>query len=105
MESQSPSRVSSVEPYYQNGGRDDSKECDCCNYSVSSNEITILGLFRETVSHACPALVRFRVGPVCACAIPLYRIVAKFNPTRFGNRNVFLVESHVPSPTVIEFEE
>ena len=45
------------------------------------------------------------VGPVRACAIPLYRIVAKLNPTRFGSKNVFFVESHVPSPTVIRFEE
>lgn len=49
--------------------------------------------------------IGIHVGPVSADVIPLYRIVAKFNPTRFGSRNVFLVESHVPSPTVIEFEE
>lgn len=45
------------------------------------------------------------VGLECACGIPLYRIVAKFNPTRFGSKKVFFVASHVPSPTVIEFEE
>ena len=45
------------------------------------------------------------VGLECACGIPLYRIVAKLNPTRLGSRNVFFVVSHVPSPTVIEFEE
>lgn len=26
-------------------------------------------------------------------------MVSKFRPTKFGNRNVFLCESHVPSPT------
>ena len=49
--------------------------------------------------------IDLHVGPLCAGVIPLYRIVAKFNPTRFGSRKVFLVESHVPSPTVIVFEE
>ena len=54
----------------------------------------------------CLSNVRFLFtwGLECACGVPLYRIVAKFNPTRFGSRNVFLVVSHVPSPTVIEFE-
>ena len=65
----------------------------------------VLGLLRETVSHACQALDFMYMGPMCACVIPLYRIVAKFNPTRLGSRNVFLVESHVPSPTVNVFEE
>ena len=32
-------------------------------------------------------------------------MVAKFNPTRLGNRKVFLSESHVPSPTCSVFEE
>lgn len=49
--------------------------------------------------------IPIHVGLECARGIPLYRIVAKFNPTRFGSRNVFFVVSHVPSPTVIEFEE
>jgi len=35
---------------------------------------------------------------------PLYRIISKLNPTRFGSRNVFLVKSHVPSPTTMVFE-
>lgn len=32
-------------------------------------------------------------------AAPLYCMVSKFSPTKLGNKNVFLVESHVPSPT------
>jgi hypothetical protein len=35
----------------------------------------------------------------------LYRIVSKFNPIRFGNRKLFRVKSHVPSPTCIVLEE
>lgn len=31
--------------------------------------------------------------------LPLYRIVSKFKPIRFGKRKVFLVKSQVPSPT------
>lgn len=36
--------------------------------------------------------------------LPLYRIVAKFNPTRFGNRKLLRWVSHVPSPTYIVLE-
>lgn len=104
MESQCPSRVSAVEPYYQNSSRNDSEECDCRNDSVSSDKIVVLGLLCKTVSHACQ-LSDSHVGLECVCGIPLYRIVAKLSPTRFGNRNVFFVVSHVPSPTAIEFEE
>lgn len=32
-------------------------------------------------------------------------MVAKFKPTRFGNKNVFFSVSHVPSPTCNVFEE
>jgi hypothetical protein len=37
--------------------------------------------------------------------LPLYLIVAKFNPTKFGRRKVFFSVSHVPSPTCSVFEE
>ena len=37
--------------------------------------------------------------------IPLYCIVSKFSPTRFGSKNEFFVKSHVPSPTVMVLEE
>lgn len=37
--------------------------------------------------------------------VPLYRIVSKFKPTRFGSRKSFRWESHVPSPTYIVLEE
>lgn len=37
--------------------------------------------------------------------LPLYRIVSKLTPTKFGSRKVFLVKSHVPSPTTIVSEE
>ena len=36
---------------------------------------------------------------------PLYLIVAKFRPTRFGNRKSSLELSHVPSPTCNVFDE
>lgn len=39
------------------------------------------------------------------CGSPLYRIVAKLSPTRFGSKKVFLSVSHVPSPTYNVFEE
>ena len=32
-------------------------------------------------------------------------MVSKFGPARFGSRNVFLVKSHVPSPTVMVSDE
>ena len=32
--------------------------------------------------------------------IPLYCMVSKFTPIKLGRRNVFLVKSQVPSPTV-----
>ena len=35
---------------------------------------------------------------------PLYCIVAKFKPCRFGSRNVFRDESQVPSPTLMVLE-
>lgn len=35
----------------------------------------------------------------------MYCIVSKFNPTRLGSRNVFLVKSHVPSPTTMVLDE
>jgi hypothetical protein len=37
--------------------------------------------------------------------LPLYLIVAKFKPTRFGRRKVFFPVSHVPSPTCNVLEE
>ncbi len=37
--------------------------------------------------------------------IPLYLIVSKFNPTRFGSRKSFRVASHVPSPTFMVLDE
>lgn len=45
------------------------------------------------------------MGLECASDIPLYWVVARLNPTRLGRRNVLRVASHVPSPTVIVFEE
>lgn len=38
-------------------------------------------------------------------AVPLYCMVAKFRPTRFGNKKSFLSESQVPSPTYMVLEE
>jgi hypothetical protein len=35
---------------------------------------------------------------------PLYLIVSKFKPTRFGSRKSLRVASHVPSPTYMVFE-
>ena len=35
---------------------------------------------------------------------PLYCMVSKLRPTRFGRRKLFLVKSHVPSPTSIVSE-
>ena len=104
MESQRPSRISAVEPYCQDSKRDDKEECDCRNYSMGSNKIVVLGLLGETVSHACQMSDSIHVGVECACGLPLYRIVAKFKPTRLGSRKVFSVASHVPSPTTIVFE-
>jgi hypothetical protein len=37
--------------------------------------------------------------------IPLYLIVSKFSPTRFGSKKSFLPLSQVPSPTFRVFEE
>jgi hypothetical protein len=37
--------------------------------------------------------------------VPLYLMVAKFSPTRFGRRKVFFPVSHVPSPTCNVLEE
>ena len=37
-------------------------------------------------------------------AIPLYRMVSKFSPTKFGSKNVLVELSHVPSPTVMVSE-
>ena len=72
---------------------------------MGSDKVVVLRLLCETASHACQMSDSHSRGLECACGIPLYRIVAKFNPTRFGSRNVFFVVSHVPSPTVIELEE
>lgn len=41
----------------------------------------------------------------CAHNLPLYWVVARLNPTRLGRMNVFRVASHVPSPTVMVFDE
>ena len=35
---------------------------------------------------------------------PLYLIVSKFKPTRFGSRKSLRLASHVPSPTYMVFE-
>jgi hypothetical protein len=35
---------------------------------------------------------------------PLYLIVSKFNPTRFGSKKSLRLASHVPSPTYMVFE-
>ena len=93
-----------VEPYCQDSKRDDEEECDCRNYSMGSNNIVVLGLLGETVSHACQMSDSIHVGVESACGLPLYRIVAKFKPTRLGSKKVFSVASHVPSPTTIVFE-
>jgi len=37
-------------------------------------------------------------------SLPLYLIVAKFNPTKLGSRKLSLPASHVPSPTCIVAE-
>ena len=34
-------------------------------------------------------------------SLPLYRMVSKLRPCKFGSRNVFFEKSHVPSPTTI----
>ena len=51
VESQRPSRVSTVETHYQNSSRDNSEERNCRNDSVSSDKVAVLGLLCETVSH------------------------------------------------------
>jgi hypothetical protein len=51
-----------------------------------------------------PTLVGF-LAVALYVRVPLYLIVAKFNPTRFGRRKVFFSVSHVPSPTNKVLEE
>ena len=62
----------------------------------------------EAVTHSYVALASILPTQLTSCVIgedqmhmpiPLYRIVSKFKPCKFGKRNVFLELSHDPSPT------
>jgi hypothetical protein len=51
--------------------------------------------------------IRYELGKKikrCGKELPLYCVVSKLRPTKLGNKKVFFVKSHVPSPTVIVSE-
>lgn len=52
----------------------------------------------EFVSALCDFVAYWRAD------LPLYCIVAKFSPCKFGNKKVFLSAIHVPSPTSMVLE-
>ena len=104
MYSERQSRVSSVESCGNNGRRDDEEKCNRSYQSMRPNNAAISRQLSEPVAHTCrKRSERDRTALECG-ALPLYRIVSKLRPTKFGSRNVFLEVSHVPSPTIIVSE-
>ncbi len=73
---------------------------------MAGHEGVILSECCKSISHACTTLGEpmRSDGDLRGDDLPLYCIVSKLRPTRFGSRKVFLVKSHVPSPTVMVFE-
>lgn len=72
---------------------------------MGEDKVVISVKFTESVAHTWSIQFLNVSGKVEeATNLPLYLMVAKLSPTKFGSKNVFLVVSQVPSPTVIVLE-
>lgn len=106
MESESKSWITIVEASNKNGRRDDKEEDEGSNDSMANDETVVLRECGKATGHACMGIKsQVYIGTGQVWAISLFNcIVAKFSPWRLGRRKVFLVESHVPSPTNMVLE-
>lgn len=110
VHAQGHARVPVVESRDQNGAGHDGQESDGGEDAVAHDEGAVARHVAEAVAHACRPVSTF-LGLVLSLVaarsdtIPLYCMVSKLRPWRFGSRNVLRCESHVPSPTYILSDE
>lgn len=109
VSSKSPTRISTIKSCSENCCWNYKEKCDGCYYAMAFNQGVVLWKVSKSIAHSYG--FQMSVAPLpfndisAKEVLPLYCIVSKFNPTKFGNRNVFLDASQVPSPTYIVFEE
>ena len=107
MQSQRPSWLLGMETSHHDSRRDDEEKHYRGDDPMGKDETVILWDVAETVAHAFHAVDRLAIGTSIKSItnLPLYRMVSKFSPTRFGSKNVFRCESQVPSPTYMLLDE